>query len=439
MNGSTTVPCLQAARDVQPDTPTFDPYPARPSTEYHATQPHPPWSPDHADLEANSHVQAMTTVPAPDQSGRRSRGGYKYQDLCALRYCIRIARDSTWDEVQCESHEDIVLTRIRTGIKTYRFVQVKFEFSAHQHWSCSMLCSVDHAKKTKSITDSVIVKLFDSDQLGGEPEFRLAVNEGVSRDLAPFHYKWNHDEPTIDPQCKEAKALTQRLQAWSPSNGKSVSYFLERFAIEQHAADNSDMEASILQELTILLADHGVTPLVDELTSVFQSLYSVVFKAASAPPGQTGHPERISGSAFREASITLSNVGQARTQQVASSSQSATLRAELESIGLPEIIIANAIDLRREFYALWRASSGTEHGKALDQAYLVVKGICTSEMVRTLEDPTSAGKQLHRRIIERIEAEYVQGTWSNRNVSLSTMLNGILFYLIGRNSLRFYL
>src|SRR5437899_1064340 len=93
-----------------------------------------------------------------DQSGRRSRSGYRYQDLCALRYCVAAATDGSWEEVWCESHDDVVLVKQSGEGQRHRFVQVKYQSNAGSHWSASRLCSVPHGKN--SIDQSILCKLF---------------------------------------------------------------------------------------------------------------------------------------------------------------------------------------------------------------------------------------------------------------------------------------
>src|SRR5215216_1610082 len=172
-------------------------------------------------------VGSSTASHAAEHGGRRSRRGYWYQDLCALRYCIRIATDGSWEEVWCESHDDIMLVKRENQGDRYRFVQVKFEDAAAQHWSCAQLWGFERVKKSPSIQDSIVVKLFESDHHQGESDFRLVVNEGVSDELRPFYYKWNSREPTIDLTCKGAVILLERLREWTPSSGRTVADFIQ--------------------------------------------------------------------------------------------------------------------------------------------------------------------------------------------------------------------
>src|SRR5436305_2027104 len=82
---------------------------------------------------------SLALVEPPDMGGRISRTGYHYQDLCTLRHCIRAAKDGSWEEIWCESHDDIVLYSRIDGREHYRFLQVKYKSTAEQHWSVALL------------------------------------------------------------------------------------------------------------------------------------------------------------------------------------------------------------------------------------------------------------------------------------------------------------
>jgi hypothetical protein len=168
--------------------------------------------------EAEASEQVCVDAPI-DDSGRHARAGYHYQDLCALRYLLRAAAAQDWDEVWCESHDDIVLSSDDGSYRRYRFTQVKFKLGATQHWSCAKLLDVRDApsavRRTPTALDyCVLCKLFNGARSDSNCEFRLAVNEGVNEELRPFRYRWGDAEPSIDTNCDGAIALLERLRIY---------------------------------------------------------------------------------------------------------------------------------------------------------------------------------------------------------------------------------
>jgi hypothetical protein len=384
----------------------------------------------------NPVASILTSVPA-DLSGRRSRGGYRYQDLCALRYCIKIARESSWEEVWCESHDDIVLYRREPGRDRYRFIQVKFKFSAPQHWSCAQLSPVETRGSQESLTDCILVKLFEQDRFEGDSDFRLAVNEGVSDELQPFSYRWNRDEPSIDLTWPGAESLLTRLRNWKPSSGKSIADYVQRLAIERHAADDDDMEAALMMELGDLLHDRGSVPLLDELAATLRELYGLVYRAATADLDRPGHPERITRDTFLKAAMESAHLANGRTNQAARSLQSGLIEKELAAIGLTEIFVKNAVELRRAYYSTWRQNAGTEVGNVLNEALRDVQAICGTEMVRATEDQEKTGRPLLQVILDRLDAHHDNSDLGQRGVSLG-LLHGMFYFLLARGSVRLY-
>ena len=183
---------------------------------------------------------SISDVSPEDDGGRISRSGYQYQDLCALRYSIRAACGAMWDEVWCESHDDIVLYAARDGHERYRFVQVKFVGQAGQHWTPHQVCAHE---PSRTVHHSILCKLLSKDRYAGVSDFRLATNLDSNQLLEPMTYRWNRTERPLSNSCQGVLDLANRLRDWVPSNGRSIEDHVLRFAIESHAVDPEDMES----------------------------------------------------------------------------------------------------------------------------------------------------------------------------------------------------
>lgn len=378
-------------------------------------------------------IRSVATVAASDDSGRMSRGGYYYQDLCALRYCINIAHTGIWEEVWCESHDDIVLYRKDETAEEYRFIQVKYRYDATQHWSFALLCS---CLRSETIRDSIIGKIFSKDVYAGKCDFRLVTNEGVMSELRPFLYHWGWLEPSIDITCPEAERLIELLasRGWSSPNAKPTANFVERFAVEQHSATADDLEAVIIRELDRVLRPAVDGLLQDELETVFQILYAIVFRAATISVNRPGNPERILRSQFRNAAISQATIVSQRISDAADTEPATTIRAELESVGAYSLV-DSAIELRQSFYRDWRRSAGSARGEALNSALMDIQAICSAATLASLIDPSQAGTALLMTILNQVETQYQQLDWQASGLSLGTV-NGMVYFQIGRGRLR---
>ena len=367
-----------------------------------------------------------------DHSGRRSRSGYRYQDLCALRYCVSVATDGDWEEVWCESHDDIVLMKQTGLVERHRFVQVKYQANAGSHWSAAQLCRTPHGKP--SVEHSVLCKLFSRDQFHGQSDFRLAVNEGVVDDLKPFHYLWGHEEPAVDLTCRAALDLILRLAPWVPLHGRTREEFVARFAIERHPAEVDDMEARIREELDRLLRSADIALLADELGYVFQDLYQVVYRAASDDWRRKGSSEKIQAEAFRELALARARSVSQQSDTVASGTPAVTLRARLQALGATNAIIQSAIAQRREWVFVERRNRGSSFWNVLHEASGDVRAICVEESVVALETTMPIGPGLLGKVLARVRERHVEGDYAARGVSLGLM-QGMCFFLIERGHL----
>lgn len=362
-----------------------------------------------------------------EQGGRISRNGYQYQDLCALRYSIRAAEGGIWQEVWCESHDDIVLYAARDSNEHHRFVQVKYRTEPGYHWTPARLA--EHPTG-KTIEASVLCKLFCKDIFAGVSDFRLATNVDGSADLISLTYRWRRHEKTADNSSAEAQGLVQRLEAWEPVNGKTTVDHVTRFAIERHAADPDDMEAAVGRELAVFLADNACALLPDELENVFRFLYLEVYRAASADLNQEGHPERVVGRTFREVALREGDRVRQRTDTSANTPPSETLRQQLTAIGADQGVIRNAIDLRQRFFTEWRSTKGTELGHRIDAALADIQALCAHESLRLRRDGTT----LLADVLAAATHLHGQSDLQQRGLSLG-IIHGMCYFIIGRGGL----
>src|ERR1700683_3113822 len=81
------------------------------------------------------------TILPSEESARRSRLGYHYQDLIAASFCIEMMTTESLLKVGCETQDDVVLTWVDSVSDEFaEFVQVKSD-RLTQQWTLAKFVS----------------------------------------------------------------------------------------------------------------------------------------------------------------------------------------------------------------------------------------------------------------------------------------------------------
>lgn len=68
----------------------------------------------------------MVSIPSPsNKGGPAARQGFKYQDHVAVAFIMKMLRDSTYLQVECETADDIVAVSENAGETVNEYIQVK--------------------------------------------------------------------------------------------------------------------------------------------------------------------------------------------------------------------------------------------------------------------------------------------------------------------------
>ena len=69
----------------------------------------------------------MVSIPSPSNKvGPAARQGFKYQDHIAVAFTLKMLRDSTYLQVECETADDIVAVSENAGETVTEYIQVLF-------------------------------------------------------------------------------------------------------------------------------------------------------------------------------------------------------------------------------------------------------------------------------------------------------------------------
>jgi hypothetical protein len=363
-----------------------------------------------------------------DLSGRQARRGFRYQDLCALRYCVAAALDGRWDEVHHDYEDDVVLLGSGVNGRRIRYVQVKHQEDAPRHWTCARL--VAHGR-SETVAASILGKLFERDDGLAERDFRLAVNEGVDEDLAPMHYRWGQGEPSPELTCSGAVKLLTALRGWTSPTGAQADQYVGDFLVEQHSNEIADMSARVHAELARLLRTHGAGDLLDdEVDEVLDALFLLVYRAASDDEKRPDHPEAIAVAEFRDRAIKEANGRRGRTNAAAISPVE-TLSGILQEAGQSSLEIRRALELRRDYHRRWMQLRGTRDGDTLDAALEDVQAVLADSTLEFHRATPVDIQELLARLLEGVNARHREERYGDLGVTLELMV-GMLYFAIGR-------
>lgn len=373
-----------------------------------------------------------------DHSGRISRRGYQYQDLCALRYCIDMVGTGRWHEVWCESHDDFVLVVHEEEGDRYRLAQVKYRSNAGTHWGVASLVPLKKGTNTPNEDESVLIKLFAGDQHPQKTEFRLLFNEGVQPELRPFAYRWKQAEPEIDIASEQVSVILRRLAGWSPSNGRDVVSLVANLGIESHASTVEEMEAALILELNGLLTLKGIHSLTSEIENLLWVLYRLVYKAAGSDPNAPGSDEKITRKMFEDQ--VQEHIGKlmAISEQATDPGKKPgdVLTAELEDLGLSGDYITEATHTRQQFFLRWRRRPSTAQRAATDEGFREIRAFYLLEKGVGLADPGDSPAKQFSRVLRRVSDMADTSKYQEHGLTLDDLM-GMLFYMMARQQLRF--
>jgi hypothetical protein len=109
-----------------------------------------------------------------EQGGPIARTGFEYQDKVAVSLLLEMAKNSSIQFIECETHDDITLLKSENGQNIVEFVQVKSDTSK-THWTSRDLWAEDCA---------LVPRHMERDAWDETARFRIVTNRDINRDLA---------------------------------------------------------------------------------------------------------------------------------------------------------------------------------------------------------------------------------------------------------------
>lgn len=373
------------------------------------------------------------TYPSND-AGVKARRGFRYQDLCALRYGIHSSTAGLWSEVHCENDEDITLVRVENDVVVrIRYVQVKYKEDAASHWTCYAICRSKTPKLGKE--SSVLAKLFNKPVSTAEYDFRLATNEGVSDELSSSRYRWTQVEPSSNILSQASDAIKRSIGDWTHPEGVDIDQLISKFAIEKHCDTIEDFVCILHVELSAMLKANGVELLQDELSEVFTLLHHKVQYAAEADRKVDRYVYKISVDDLRRKAVEDARRRIEFSSAGAESKPLTAITDQLYSAGLSASVVENCKQAYTQYNAFYRRHRGTAVGEGVDTLRDRVRALI---MEKTIEESFKGGVGHDpKHLFELIYAELKmlsQERWCRDNSITSAHVLGIAMSLLHRNS-----
>jgi hypothetical protein len=188
------------------------------------------------------------------------------------------------------------------------------------------------------------------------------------------------------------------------------------------------MEEMVIKELSAMLNVYGQPLFRDELENLLLYLYAIIFRAASVSLERGGDPERIAATAFRQHALDRADAITGNNRSLSGQEPAEIIRLQLAALGLGESIIANAVDLRRQYHQVWLRNRGSEFGRVLQAVLGDVQAISSEESIIAIEDPAKGGRYLLQRVLLRTREHYEKRDLHSHGISLG-LIHGMVFFL----------
>lgn len=167
---------------------------------------------------------SVSTSPADfsDAGGVAARQGFRYQDHIAASFLVDMIRDETLLEVQCETHDDIVLVWEKGGTRKYEYVQVKTT-EDDKKYSKTEIYERDSKKPYTSLIEKSL--LCDKGHCTA-PLFRIVSRRDVATSLSLLTLSSARrlTTPGFDTL---RDAIFKKYKATISDGGKNLSYWTE--------------------------------------------------------------------------------------------------------------------------------------------------------------------------------------------------------------------
>lgn len=218
----------------------------------------------------------MVRISSPSNNGGpAARQGFKYQDHVAVSFIVKMLRDSTYVQIECETADDIVAVFQHSGQTVYEYIQVKTT-EDNSKWNWKEVTALENQKAESSL----LQKSLKCDVRPGIARFRIVTKRDVATILEGFKTELEKrvlPDSTIE---RGARLLSLFKKSRSPQN-RDFSYWAENFVWQVYGEVNA-LEAININKLAKLAEHYGNRPNYNQLKDIYEELLELADKAATA-------------------------------------------------------------------------------------------------------------------------------------------------------------
>lgn len=372
---------------------------------------------------------SVDDVKPAEEGGPTARCGFNYQDEIAVGFLIEMLENPSLLKVHCETHDDVLLVRVKdgSGVHFAEFVQVKAS-EQDKLWSISDLC----ARKKNKVGTSIYEISLARDRHDEESRFRLVTFRPVAGNLKMLTFPLGAPGRESNGECfvELRLELEKRCPNVISLKGNGASYWLENCVWDVRHSEKVVREENFnrliklgSEERRCVLAEHAKV-LLDELRS-----------KAKAAGDAKWEPDRdikiFTRSAIRE-------WWENRTRELiegASAPSGGKLREKMVQAELPSDIVELAIEMRRDYAAIARIPRYMEPEESKRLQRQVNSEIASLRARFFSGDLSLDSAAFYSLCLERMDA--LSAAQPAANADRSAFLKGCMYDIVDRCLLRF--
>ncbi|EMY3532993.1 hypothetical protein AXW37_03860 [Yersinia ruckeri] len=217
---------------------------------------------------------AITSAPS-NKGGPAARQGFKYQDHVAVSFILKMLRDSTYLQIECETADDIVVVSRPDTELIYEYIQVKTT-EGDSKWNLTEITTLDKGKPDSSL----LQKSLKCDKRAGIAHFRIVSKRDISKPLQCFLIDIN--KRVFPDGCTERGAkLAKKFSKTVSDQQRDFKYWADNF-VWQVCGEVAWLEAMNIRVLSELAEQHGVTPSHRQQKEIYEHFLNWADDAATA-------------------------------------------------------------------------------------------------------------------------------------------------------------
>lgn len=216
------------------------------------------------------------SIPSPsNKGGPAARQGFKYQDHVAVTFILKMLRDSTYLQVECETADDVVAISLQAGETVNEYIQVKTTEN-DKKWNLTECVALEKQKADSSLFQ----KSLKCDVRPGLACFRIVSKRDIAKALEYFT-KALDKRVKPDAATDRGQKLAKKFPKSVSNRGRDFNYWADHF-VWQVCGDVASLEATNLRMLAEVIDLYGESPSHRQQKDIYEAFLSWADDAATA-------------------------------------------------------------------------------------------------------------------------------------------------------------